>query len=61
MGAWYFLNANLTSLVGDRMPISVVARPAVASPATGSHASHELEQHRLIDEALAGEAPRSAP
>jgi 2-oxoglutarate dehydrogenase E1 component len=53
MGAWYFLNSNLKSLVGTRMPISVVSRAAAASPATGSHASHELEQHRLIDEALA--------
>jgi 2-oxoglutarate dehydrogenase E1 component len=53
MGPWYFLNANLKNVVGERMPISVVSRPAAASPATGSHASHELEQHRIIDEAFA--------
>jgi 2-oxoglutarate dehydrogenase E1 component len=51
-GAWYFMNANLPAILGDRMPLSVVARPAAASPATGSHASHVLEQQRLLDEAL---------
>ena len=53
MGAWYYLNATLRSLIGDRLPVSVVARPAAASPATGSKASHDLEQRRLIEEALA--------
>ena len=53
MGAWYFLNANLRSIIGERMPLSVVARGAAASPATGSKASHDLEQKRLIGEALA--------
>jgi 2-oxoglutarate dehydrogenase E1 component len=53
MGPWYFLNANLRSWIGDRLPLSVVSRPAAASPATGSHASHVFEQQRLIDEALA--------
>jgi 2-oxoglutarate dehydrogenase E1 component len=53
MGAWYFVNATYRAWIGERMPLSVVARPAAASPATGSKASHELEQQRLIDEALA--------
>jgi 2-oxoglutarate dehydrogenase E1 component len=53
MGPWYFLNANLRKWIGERMPITVVARTAAASPATGSHASHVFEQQRLIDEALA--------
>jgi 2-oxoglutarate dehydrogenase E1 component len=53
MGAWYFLHANLHSVIGDRLPLSLVSRPASASPATGSKASHDLEQQRLIDEALA--------
>ncbi len=52
MGPWYFINSNLRNYVGDRLPLSVVSRSAAASPATGSHASHELEQHRLIEEAL---------
>ena len=53
MGPWYFLNANLRSIIGERLPLSVVARAAAASPATGSKASHDLEQKRLIGEALA--------
>jgi 2-oxoglutarate dehydrogenase E1 component len=53
MGPWYFLNANLRGIVGERLPLSVVARAAAASPATGSKASHDLEQKRLIGEALA--------
>jgi 2-oxoglutarate dehydrogenase E1 component len=53
MGAWYYLNANFHTLVGDRLPLSLVSRPSAASPATGSHASHVFEQQRLIDEAFA--------
>jgi 2-oxoglutarate dehydrogenase E1 component len=53
MGPWYFLNANLRQKIGDRLPLSVVSRPADASPATGSKASHDLEQKRLIEEAFA--------
>jgi 2-oxoglutarate dehydrogenase E1 component len=53
MGPWYFLNSNLRGIIGERLPLSVVARPAAASPATGSKASHDLEQKRLINEALA--------
>ena len=53
MGPWYFLNANLRGIIGERLPLSVVARSAAASPATGSKASHDLEQKRLINEALA--------
>jgi 2-oxoglutarate dehydrogenase E1 component len=53
-GPWYFMNANLTNVIGQRLPLSVVSRPAAASPATGSKASHDLEQARLLDEALGG-------
>ncbi len=53
MGPWYFMNANLRGIIGERLPLSVVARAAAASPATGSKASHDLEQKRLISEALA--------
>ncbi|MBX3227898.1 MAG: 2-oxoglutarate dehydrogenase E1 component [Labilithrix sp.] len=53
-GSWYFLNANLVATIGERLPLSVVSRPAAASPATGSKASHDLEQKRLIEEAFAG-------
>jgi 2-oxoglutarate dehydrogenase E1 component len=58
MGAWYFLNARLRDVVGNRLPLSVVARAESASPATGSTASHYLEQKMLVDEAFGGE-PRT--
>jgi 2-oxoglutarate dehydrogenase E1 component len=54
MGAWYFMNANVAAVFGERLPLSVVSRPAAASPATGSKASHDLEQQRLLAEAFAG-------
>ena len=53
MGAWYFLNARLPSLIGDRLPLSCVSRPEHATPATGSQASHQLEQKRLLEAAFA--------
>jgi 2-oxoglutarate dehydrogenase E1 component len=52
MGAWYFLHSNLPAVIGTRLPLHGVSRPAAASPATGSHASHKLEQSRLLDEAF---------
>jgi 2-oxoglutarate dehydrogenase E1 component len=52
-GPWYFMNANLLSFIGNRLPLSVVSRRAAASPATGSKASHDLEQQRLLAEAFA--------
>ena len=54
MGPWYFMNANLLRIIGERLPLSVVSRPESASPATGSKASHDLEQQRLLAEALGG-------
>ena len=52
MGAWYFLNARLPTLLEGRFPVSCVSRAESASPATGSHASHELEQKMLLDAAF---------
>jgi 2-oxoglutarate dehydrogenase E1 component len=52
-GPWYYMSANLPPLLAGRWPLSLVSRPAAASPATGSKASHDLEQQRLISEALA--------
>lgn len=52
-GYWYYICATLPEHLGERFPVSCVARMPSASPATGSKASHLLEQRRLIDEALA--------
>jgi 2-oxoglutarate dehydrogenase E1 component len=53
MGGWFFVNAHFPLLIGDRLPLSCVAREESASPATGSMASHKLEQARLMDQAMA--------
>jgi 2-oxoglutarate dehydrogenase E1 component len=52
MGGWYFIHARLREFIGDRLPLSYVARAESASPATGSHASHQLEQKMLIEAAF---------
>jgi 2-oxoglutarate dehydrogenase E1 component len=52
MGGWYFVHARLRDVIGDRLPLSYVARAESASPATGSHASHQLEQKMLIEAAF---------
>jgi 2-oxoglutarate dehydrogenase E1 component len=52
MGGWTFMEERLVRLVpqGER-PI-YVGRSASASPATGSYAIHQLEQAKLVHEAL---------
>ncbi len=52
MGAWYFVNARLRDVIGDRLPLSLASRAESASPATGSKASHYLEQKMLIEAAF---------
>ena len=50
MGAWGFLRDRLRRLSG-REP-RFVGRTASASPATGSSARHQVEQERLVADAL---------
>jgi 2-oxoglutarate dehydrogenase E1 component len=52
MGAWYFVNARLRDVIGERLPLSLASRVESASPATGSKASHYLEQKMLIEVAF---------
>jgi 2-oxoglutarate dehydrogenase E1 component len=54
MGAWYYIYAHFSRIMGGRLPLSVVSRPESASPATGSPASHALEQRMLLDAAFGG-------
>ena len=55
MGAWYYLNAALPAVLGERAAkLRCVSRAASASPATGSLEAHKIEQKRLVDEAFAG-------
>jgi 2-oxoglutarate decarboxylase len=53
MGGWTFMRPRLDELVNGRMVISYVGRVPSASPATGSYAIHELEQQKIVEDALA--------
>lgn len=47
------MRPRLDELVNGRMVISYVGRVPSASPATGSYAIHELEQQKIVEDALA--------
>jgi multifunctional 2-oxoglutarate metabolism enzyme len=51
-GAWPFIALNLPAELGGRT-LSCVSRPASSSPAVGSAKRHEVEQHRVVEEAFA--------
>jgi 2-oxoglutarate dehydrogenase E1 component len=56
-GGWQFVEPRLAGLMpGCERPF-YVGRAASASPATGSYAIHELEQRKLVDDALTEHAP----
>jgi multifunctional 2-oxoglutarate metabolism enzyme len=55
MGGWSFMEPRLLKLIGSKQCLRYVGRPASASPATGSHTIHQMEQQRLIKDALATE------
>jgi len=48
-------------VVPGTVKVSYVGRSASASPATGSYAIHELEQKKLVDEALNVAADEVSP
>ncbi len=57
MGGWTFVEPRLMGLL-ERCPRpSYVGRAASASPATGSYTIHEMEQRKLVDDALTTAAP----
>ncbi len=51
MGAWEFARPLLTEMLGDRVPLHVVARARNSSPAEGSRAMHLVNQAALIERA----------
>jgi multifunctional 2-oxoglutarate metabolism enzyme len=53
MGAWAFVEPRLMNLLPNCDRPIYVGRTASASPATGSYTTHELEQTKLVQEALA--------
>lgn len=52
MGGWYYVNAHLPEILGDRFELRCISRPISASPATGSKEAHKIEQKQLVDQAL---------
>jgi 2-oxoglutarate dehydrogenase E1 component len=56
-GGWQFVEPRLSGLLpGCERPF-YAGRAASASPATGSYTIHELEQRKLVDDALTEHAP----
>jgi 2-oxoglutarate dehydrogenase E1 component len=55
MGGWSFMEPRLLKLLGSKQSLSYIGRPASASPATGSHTIHQMEQQRLVKEALSSD------
>ena len=51
MGAWAFMKPRLDGL-DLKLLIRYIGRPASASPATGFYAIYELEQKKLVEEAI---------
>jgi 2-oxoglutarate dehydrogenase E1 component len=52
MGGWTFVEPRLMNLMAACPRPLYVGRTPSASPATGNYTMHELEQHKLVDEAL---------
>ena len=56
MGGWTFVEPRLMNMLPQCQRPYYVGRAASASPATGSYTIHEMEQRRLVDQALTEEA-----
>jgi 2-oxoglutarate dehydrogenase E1 component len=52
MGGWTFVADRLREIKPESMSFKYVGRDASASPATGSYAIHNLEQSRIMEDAL---------
>jgi len=52
MGGWTFVEQRLEGLLSGCERAVYVGRSPSASPATGSYAIHQLEQAKLVAEAL---------
>jgi 2-oxoglutarate dehydrogenase E1 component len=55
MGAWTFVEPRLMNMLPGCTRPFYVGRAASASPATGSYTIHELEQRRIVEQALTEE------
>jgi 2-oxoglutarate decarboxylase len=55
MGAWSYMEPRLRELLPEGVTLRYAGRPERASPAEGYPAAHQLEQARIVGEALGGE------
>lgn len=60
MGGWFFVENRLREIIGEKS-LRYVGRTASASPATGSYAIHNLEQEKIVSEALSEGTEKLAP
>ncbi|MDA1313031.1 MAG: 2-oxoglutarate dehydrogenase E1 component [Acidobacteria bacterium] len=58
MGAWRYIRIRFGETLLGKWPLHGIYRPESASPATGSHAAHDLEQQKIVDEALGNSSVR---
>ncbi|HKR01348.1 MAG TPA: multifunctional oxoglutarate decarboxylase/oxoglutarate dehydrogenase thiamine pyrophosphate-binding subunit/dihydrolipoyllysine-residue succinyltransferase subunit, partial [Pyrinomonadaceae bacterium] len=56
MGGWTFVEPRLMNMLPACQRPYYVGRAASASPATGSYTIHEMEQRRVVDQALTEDA-----
>jgi 2-oxoglutarate dehydrogenase E1 component len=61
MGAWDYMHPRLKQILGDRLPIHYVGRPASSSPAEGSSTLYRLNQQILIHQVFKAETPTPSP
>jgi 2-oxoglutarate dehydrogenase E1 component len=61
MGAWNYVMSLLPTSIGALTPLVYVGRRKRASPAEGYLSAHQVEQARLVNEALAQPAAQSSP
>jgi 2-oxoglutarate dehydrogenase E1 component len=52
MGAWDYVELNVSPLLRGRGSLSCISRPPSASPAAGSATRHKLEQEGLVNQAI---------
>ncbi|GAB5409337.1 MAG: multifunctional oxoglutarate decarboxylase/oxoglutarate dehydrogenase thiamine pyrophosphate-binding subunit/dihydrolipoyllysine-residue succinyltransferase subunit [Balneolaceae bacterium] len=52
MGAWFFVASRFTEVLGKGQKLSYSGRQAAASPAAGQKKMHDVEQLRLVEDAL---------
>lgn len=59
MGGWTFVRNRLEEIKGE-LALRYVGRAASASPATGSYAIHNLEQEKIVNDALIEETDETS-